>query len=144
MHPLVRRIFASLCLALALLLAATPAWGLTLCIEEDGCITVALSASEDHCGGCDPHATEGRASSAFDLDAVPQDCPCADLTVIRSGDGRWRQPRAADLPQPESFAILHESVEQPIERALPARCARPPAVLAGEHSLANRSVVLLV
>lgn len=81
-----RRSIAWLCLALALLLSVTPRQGFVLCIEADGCVSVAPSLEREHCDGCEPHERE-LAARTSDVDAAGRPaCACLDVEVPGAGE----------------------------------------------------------
>jgi hypothetical protein len=102
--PALHRITAWLCLALALLAGAAPAQGFVLCVEPDGCVSVELSATRDHCGSCEVHVLDGVGAIPGAATRAAANCPCIDLTVPGSAEDRWLQPKSPDAPRLKGFA----------------------------------------
>ncbi|MFO1008895.1 MAG: hypothetical protein U1F29_02395 [Planctomycetota bacterium] len=155
--PVLRRTIAWFCLAVALLLSVAPRQSFVLCIETDGCLSVAPSLVSEHCDGCEPHerelartadaAHELALAAAYSLaPATEEPCPCLDVEVPGAPEAKRSEPRTGAELASLALDIAarvpgHELVlAPPRERELPP--AAPPRP---RESLAHvASVVLLV
>lgn len=161
--PVLRRTIAWFCLAVALLLSVAPRQGFVLCVETDGCLSVAPSLASEHCDGCEPHelALDARGSHAegssgleheFAVGATEalttdsnEPCPCLDVEVPGAAEGeRLRARTGAELATfvlDVAARVLGPELEPPCMRGLACEDASPRP----RESLAHvASVVLLV
>lgn len=96
---ILERLTAWLLLASILFVGITPAQGLVVCIEADGCVSLEIKAPDVGCSGCIGHADEVPASS--DEDAA---CPCTDLAVPGSRATALARARGIELDLPLALA----------------------------------------
>lgn len=144
--PFFQRITAWLCLALVFLTGLTPAQGLVLCLEPDGCISVEIATVANTCNGCDGHEEGTRPSAPSAEVATEAGCPCVDLTLSGSVQEQRIQPKSIKLqigswialPPPLLPTVLTASGSLVVP-TLAAQIPRPADSLA-----LIRSVVLLV
>ncbi len=146
MTPLIfKRILAWLCIALVLLTGVAPAQGVVLCIEADGCVRVEAMTSAADCENCDGHEPSSQPRRTQPTTAPDAGCPCIDLEVPGSPQGRRVPPRPIEfeagpwlMPRLALFSLPLDSVAVSLCTTL-TEAPRPP------ESLAHiRSVVLLV
>lgn len=139
------RFTAWLCLALALATGVTPAQGFVLCVEPDGCVSVELTATVDHCATCDEHAASGAGAMEVIPLAADTNCPCIDFALPGSTHEPAVQPKAADAEGPTCCALRPTCTALPFLMPAPTRHARRGEVPRPPDSLRLlRSVVLLL
>lgn len=97
MTSMLQRTTAWLCLAVALLTGIAPAQGFVVCIEEDGCVSIEVKASDADCEGCTDHESEAPASEVLASAADDEACPCIDIAVPGSSRQQRMLPRACDF-----------------------------------------------
>ncbi len=142
--PSLRRSIAWFCLALALLLSVTPRQAFVLCIEVDGCVSVAPSLEFEHCDGCEPHELEPAAGSASERSLASartdgeEPCPCLDLEVPGTAEPKRVQAGSTSALDVHVLVALAERAfvcDAPPPLALVERAPRgeprPPLLL--EH-----------
>lgn len=139
------RFTAWLCLALALFAGVSPAQGFVLCIEQDGCVSIEVKATDADCGGCDAHVEDEAPSQP---DACPDEepaCPCIDLAVPGSPGELVTQIRTVEVqvghwtaPSPTQWA-QHIALDATPSRGPPCYLPRVCETLAQ-----IRTVVLLI
>jgi hypothetical protein len=143
--PLIPRLSAWLCLALALLSWLAPAQGFVVCIEDDGCVSIEIKVAVGDCAGCEGH-DEG--DTPIPLAGTPSDvapCPCVDFAVPGSAQDLLAKYRFGEFQIGVWLAALPETRLQSAPSALSAGRAPPACVPRVAVSLAHiRSVVLLV
>lgn len=145
MRPLPSRLIAWLCLVLTLLTGLTPAQGLVLCVEDDGCISIEVKASAAECGGCDGHERDGSpAESVSDASSTPE-CPCVDYVVPGFPDEQFVTSRLVDLHiGPCIPSAVELRIVQPVAASADDR-GPPPRVPREVQTLAHiRTVILRV
>lgn len=145
MPPILQRMTAWLCLAVALFTGVAPVQNLVLCIEGDGCVQIEVRSSDAGCDSCAGH--EASTSSSQTLTAMDRvtGCPCIDLAVPRVSKEQRVLPRPIELQVGAWVALPPAPIPQlPVSvagavRASPVAVPRPPDSLA-----LIRTVVLLV
>ena len=75
------RLTARLCLALVLLTGLTPAQGVVVCIEEDGCVSIEVKPADANCSGCEGHEESDTPVQAAATSSEDAPCRCIDLVV---------------------------------------------------------------
>jgi len=145
MSPILQRMTAWLCLALFLLTGAAPAQGFVLCIEADGCVRVEVKSSTGDCGSCDSHDSSSLPSQAPTTPTRDAGCPCIDIAVPGSPQGKRVPPRPVEFESGPCITPPLALFSQPLVSvavalgATRSQSPRPP------ESLAHiRTVVLLV
>lgn len=143
MSLILRRLTAWLCLALLVLTGVTPAQGLLVCVEGDGCVKIELQTAAGNCGDCCAQELERESGRGCDVTSESTPCPCIDVELPGSRDAQNAPARGAGLELGARFVVPLESA---IERTAPApRIASPRihVVPRVAHSLAHiRTVVL--
>ena len=143
--PLLHRLTAWLCLAVALFSGLAPAQGFVLCLEPDGCLTLEVAAGTDKCGSCEPHRDENAQAACAALAATGGDCPCIDFTVQITTKDQRVQPKRIDAPLLKWLVVRPSYYAEPHVTASLASCA--PLIDAprpADSLLLIRTVVLLV
>lgn len=145
MRPLPPRLIAWLCLVLTLLTGLTPAQGLVLCVEDDGCISIEVKASAVECAGCSGHERgEQPADSVSDASSTPE-CPCVDYVVPSFPDEHFVASRLVHVQIGQCIPLAVElRIVQPVAAAADQR-GPPPRVPREVQTLAHiRTVILRV
>ncbi|MBK7875146.1 MAG: hypothetical protein IPJ77_05265 [Planctomycetes bacterium] len=124
--PFLHRVIACFGLVLALVLSVTPRQAFVLCIEADGCVSVAASLEREHCTDCEPH---DDALAVSDTEGVDEratgdepPCPCFDVEVPGTTEPKRAQV-AASSPEMSSLVAL-------AARAYAGEAPPPPSVSA--------------
>lgn len=143
--PLHSRLIAWLCLALLLLTGSTPAQGLVVCIEADGCVSIEIKTTAADCTTCDGHQRNGMPEEAASDPGLNSNCPCMDCVLPGFPDERVITNRSLDLQVGPWVPLVGELlVVRPI---LCIASQRGPPLWAPRvaQSLAHiRSVILLL
>lgn len=136
------RITAWLCLAVALVAGVSPAQGFMLCVEQDGCVSLELAATADHCLDCEAH-TPADVDAKFALDESR--CPCVDFAMPSSTKEQALRLQSSVAPLAQWLALLPAAFAPPTPfvtrspRVTWVAVPRPPDALR-----VLRGVVLLV
>jgi hypothetical protein len=142
---LLHRLTAWLCLALVLLTGLTPAQGFVVCIEEDGCVSIEVKATDASCGGCEGHEESDTPVQAAGTTGDGAPCPCLDLAVPASPEQQLAQSRSADVSVGPWIAPLPEVRVQQATPTATAGRGPPPCIPRVADSWSHiRTVVLLV
>lgn len=142
---ILQRLTACLCLAVALLTGITPAQGLVLCLEPDGCVSVEIAAADQGCESCEDHEEPSAPAEVATPTTDEAHCPCLDLPLFGSSQERRVRPEQAEaqLGPWIAAASLQLAWTLPVVPLLVGAprtdAAHPPGSLAR-----IRSVVLLV
>ena len=136
------RLTASLCLALVLLTGLTPAQGFVVCIGDDGCVCIEVTAVEESCGCCDEGGTLVPAETTSQDDAP---CSCLDLIVTGLPEQQAVQSRSVEIQIGPWIAPPPEIRVQQATPTVTAGRGPPPGIPRVADSWAHiRTVVLLV
>ena len=140
-----QRTTAWLCLVIALLSGITPAQGLVLCIERDGCVSFEVKAFDANCAGCDGHEADKALSSVAAQATSDAGCPCIDLGVPDTTQDQGLLPGATAFRIGAWIALPLEIFPHLIGSAADTLRATAAEVPRSPESLALiRTVVLLV
>jgi hypothetical protein len=145
--PTFHRITAWLCLWVALAAGVVPAQGFLLCVEQDGCVSLELGATADHCADCAPHACGGAGEKRSAAEIADARCQCVDLAIPGSTKIQPLRLKSSIAPWLDWLALLPTALAPPMPRALasrwiratPIEAPRPPDTLR-----LMRGVVILV
>ncbi len=136
---------AWLCLAVALLTGITPAQGLMLCLESDGCVRIEIASSAPECGGCEGHEEDAAPATPSARGADDGACPCVDLPIPGATQEQRVQPKPIEFQLGPWVPAASPIVSSPFVAALLASRAPPTEVPRPLESVALiRTVVLLV
>lgn len=139
------RLTAWLCLALVLLTGLTPAQGFVVCIEDDGCVSIEVKATDTSCGGCEGHEENDSPVQVAATSSEGAPCPCIDLAVPDSPEQQLAQSRSAEVHVGPWIAPPPEIRVQHAMPTVTAGRGPPPCVPRVADSWAHiRTVVLLV
>ncbi|MCC7171382.1 MAG: hypothetical protein IT459_13120 [Planctomycetes bacterium] len=138
------RLTAWLCLALVLFSGLTPAEGFVVCIEDDGCVSIEVKATDPNCDGCEGHDEADTLVRATANSSEYAPCPCLDLEVPRSPE-RLAQSLGNEVHVGPWIAPPPEVRVQHASPTLSVGCGPPACIPRVSDSLAHiRTVVLLV
>jgi hypothetical protein len=74
-------------------MGVSPAQGLVVCLESDGCIALEATIQSGECGGCTEHASALESDAPALLQPQPA-CACVDIPVFDLRGGDQSQPRS--------------------------------------------------
>jgi hypothetical protein len=139
------RFVAWFSLALLILTGLTPAQGVVVCIEADGCLSIEFKATDRDCGTCEGHEPGELAGETLSGPATTSGCPCVDYVVPGTADERVVANHPPDL---HAGPLVAPAAERFVVQATPAvggERGPPPRGPRVAQKLAHlRSVILLV
>jgi|JI102314A1RNA_FD_contig_71_400598_length_980_multi_2_in_0_out_0_1 hypothetical protein len=140
-----RRLAAWLCLALVMLTGFSPAQGIVVCIENDGCVSIEVKATGAECGGCREHEESDSPAKARAASSEGAAFPCIDIAVPGSPEQQLGSSRSIGVHVGPWIALPPEIRVQHATPSVSAGRGPPPCIPRAADSLEHiRTVVLLV